>query len=216
MFYKFKIKEDNVMGMEITTEATYSAYVATDPKAAKADGKKTDEVKKETASEAAVYEKSRPEKKATYSINKMSEEDRAKLVEQLKKDDEARQNQLLNIVNEMFGKQAKTFANATDMWRELASGNFEVDPETRAQAQKDISEDGYFGVKQTSQRLFDFACAIAGDDVEKMKEMQKAMQKGFDMAGGTWGRKLPDICYQTLDAANKMFDDYYKSHGVSE
>jgi hypothetical protein len=204
------------MGMEITTEATYSAYVATDPKAAKADGKKTDEVKKETASEAAVYEKSRPEKKATYSINKMSEEDRAKLVEQLKKDDEARQNQLLNIVNEMFGKQAKTFANATDMWRELASGNFEVDPETRAQAQKDISEDGYFGVKQTSQRLFDFACAIAGDDVEKMKEMQKAMQKGFDMAGGTWGRKLPDICYQTLDAANKMFDDYYKSHGVSE
>ena len=204
------------MGIEITAEATYSAYVTNDTKAAKSD-KKTDKSEvKEEVKEAAVYEKSVPEKKATYSINKMSEEDRAKLVEQLKSDAEARESQLLNLVNEMFGKQAKTFANATDMWRELASGNFEVDPETRAQAQKDISEDGYYGVKQTSQRLFDFACAIAGDDVDKMKEMQKAMQKGFDMAGGTWGRKLPDICYQTLEAANKMFDDYYKSKGVSE
>ena len=206
------------MGMEITTEATYSAYVAKDTKVGRSDKKdeKTESKSKADASEAAVYEKSQPEKKATYSINKMSPEDRAKLVDQLKADAEARESQLLNLVNEMFGKQAKTFANATDMWRELASGNFEVDPETRAQAQKDISEDGYYGVKQTSQRMFDFACAIAGDDVDKMKEMQKAMQKGFDMAGGTWGRKLPDICYETLDAANKMFDDYYKSHGVSE
>ena len=204
------------MGIEITSEATYSAYVTNDTKAAKSD-KKTDKSEvKEEVKEAAVYEKSVPEKKATYSINKMSEEDRAKLVEQLKSDAEARESQLLNLVNEMFGKQAKTFANATDMWRQLASGNFEVDPETRAQAQKDISEDGYYGVKQTSQRLFDFACAIAGDDVDKMKEMQKAMQKGFDMAGGTWGGKLPDICYQTLEAANKMFDDYYKSKGISE
>lgn len=200
------------MGMEIT-DAAYTTYVANEPQASKSGSKAKDEVKKET-SEAAVYEKSQPEKKATYSINKMSEEDRAKLVEQLKADSEARQNQLLSLVNEMFGKQAKTFANATDMWRELASGNFEVDPETRAQAQKDIAEDGYYGVAQTSQRLFDFACAIAGDDVDKMKEMQKAMQKGFDMAGGTWGRKLPDICYQTLEAANKMFDDYYAAHGA--
>ena len=200
------------MGMEITTEAAYSAYATNDTKLTKSDKKA--EKTEAKVEQAAVYEKSVPEKKATYSINKMSEEDRAKLVEQLKADDEARQNQLLNLVNEMFGKQAITFANATDMWQTLASGNFEVDPETRAQAQKDIAEDGYYGVAQTSQRMFDFACAIAGDDVEKMKEMQQAMQKGFDMAGGTWGRKLPDICYETLDAANKLFDDYYKAHGA--
>lgn len=33
--------------------------------------------------------------------------------------------------------------------------------------------------KQISQRLFDFASASAGDDVDKMKEMQKAMEKGL-------------------------------------
>lgn len=46
-------------------------------------------------------------------------------------------------------------------------GDFTVDAATKAQAQKDISEDGYYGVKQTSERLFDFASALAGDDVER-------------------------------------------------
>ena len=86
-----------------------------------------------------------------------------------------------------------------------------VDAATKAQAQKDISEDGYYGIKQTSERLFDFASALAGDDVEKMKKMQTAMQKGFKQATGAWGKDLPDICQKTLDAANQKFEDYYKS-----
>ena len=80
-----------------------------------------------------------------------------------------------------------------------------------AQAKEDVSEDGYWGVKQTSQRLFDFASALAGDDVEKMKEMQAAMEKGFKQATKAWGEDLPGICNDTLSAANKLFDDYYTS-----
>lgn len=86
-----------------------------------------------------------------------------------------------------------------------------VSEDCKAQAQKDISEDGYYGVKQTSQRLFDFASALAGDDVDKMKEMQKAMEKGFKQATKTWGRELPSICKETMNAANKLFEDYYSS-----
>ena len=62
-----------------------------------------------------------------------------------------------------------------------------------------------------TERLFDFASALAGDDVEKMKKMQTAMQKGFKQATGAWGKDLPDICQKTLDAANQKFEDYYKS-----
>ena len=65
--------------------------------------------------------------------------------------------------------------NSDDIWKFLAKGDFTVDAATKAQAQKDISEDGYYGVKQTSERLFDFASALAGDDVEKMKKMQTAI-----------------------------------------
>ena len=111
----------------------------------------------------------------------------------------------------MMNKQAGAFGKANSIWEFLASGEFEVDPATKAQAQEDISEDGYWGVKQTSQRLFDFASALAGDDVEKMKKMQDAMMKGFDQATEAWGRELPEISQRTIDAANKLFEDYYAS-----
>lgn len=53
--------------------------------------------------------------------------------------------------------------------------------------------------------MFDFASALAGDDVDKMKEMQAAMGKGYKMATKAWGRELPSISKDTLDAANKLF-----------
>ena len=177
-----------------------------------------DGAKDKTGDAGAVYEKSSgAAKSATYSINKMSAKDRAELVSQLKADQESRQSQLVNIVQQMIGKQATNYSIATasdDMWKFLAKGDFTVDAATKAQAQADIAEDGYWGVKQTSQRLFDFASALAGDDVEKMKEMQAAMEKGFKLATKAWGKELPSISNDTLSAANQLFDDYYKSKGV--
>ena len=90
-----------------------------------------------------------------------------------------------------------------------------MDAATKKQAQEDISEDGYYGVKQTSQRLFDFAKALAGDDVDKLKNMQSAIEKGYKKAEGTWGGELPQISKDTLDATNKLFDEYYKNAGAA-
>ena len=196
-------------GMQAASE-TVSDYSVT-AKAAETSGKKASaETEKD-----AVYEKNTQESSKTpYSINKMSKEDRAALVKQLKADQENRQNSLTNLVSQMLGKQAGMYgiANGDDsIWKIFANGNFTVDAATKAQAQEDISEDGYWGVKQTSQRLFDFASALAGDDEDKMREMQKAMEKGFKQATAAWGKDLPDISNKTLDAANKLFDEYYKS-----
>lgn len=163
---------------------------------------------------AAVYEKQQESSPVTnYTINKMTKEQRASLVEKLKEDQAARQQSLVELAQSMITKQSHTFviASEDDVWKFLASGDYTVDAETKAKAQEDISEDGYYGVKQTSQRLFDFACALAGDDVDKMKEMQAAIEKGYKKAEKTWGKELPEICQQTLDATNKMFDDYYAS-----
>lgn len=191
---------------------SYAASAVSTPKTeTKAETKK--ESKKETkASEkeeqGAVYEKSTSEKKATYSINKMSAEDRAAIVEQMKQDQVNRKQQLCDLVNQMLSKQA----DASNLASLFSPENLKnVSPEAIAQAKEDVSEDGYWGVKQTSQRLFDFASALAGDDVEKMKEMQKAMEKGFKQATKAWGEELPSICKDTIDAANKLFDEYYKS-----
>ena len=185
------------------------AYAGYQPTSAK----KSDDVDTKVASEeGAVYEKTEQEKPATYSINKMSSEERAALVKQLKADQENRQNQLIDLVRKMMTGQAETAAKADEsIWKFLARGEFTVDEATKKQAQEDISEDGYWGIKQTSQRLFDFASALAGDDVDKMKEMQAAMEKGFKEAGVEWGRDLPDLTQDTFKAANKLFEDYYAS-----
>lgn len=143
-------------------------------------------------------------------VGKMSESERSNLVAKLQSDQEARQNQLMDMVQKLFSKQADTYGQSTDMWRFLASGKFTVDAETKAQAQADIAEDGYYGVKKTSERMFEFAMALTGGDVDKMKEMQSAVEKGYKQAEKTWGGNLPDISRQTLDATNQLFEDYYK------
>ena len=196
----------NVSGA-VNTTSTYTGYQATTAKTDETP--KADETKKaETA--GAVYEKSEePEKKkATYSINKMSAEDRAALVQQLKQNELERRNQMCSLVQKMFNGQAGV-KKLADLFSPENLKN--VSAEDIAKAKEDVSEDGYWGVKQTSQRLFDFASALAGDDPEKMKEMQKAMEKGFKQATHAWGKDLPGICGDTLSAANKLFDDYYAS-----
>ena len=199
----------NAVNAVSATQTYATDYVAV--KTADA-AKTTDNVSNETG---VVYEASEAkESKATYSVNKMSAEERTALVNQLKADSEARQNQLISLVHQMMGQQTNAYGQANNIWQFLASGNYTVDPATQAQAQADIAEDGYYGVKQTSDRIFDFACALAGDDVDKMKEMQEAFEKGFKQAEETWGGKLPDISYETQEAVNKKFEEYYAAMGV--
>ena len=174
----------NTTGLLNTQTEVYASYkndaVTKNETAAKKDSTAKTEGKNESG---VVYDKSdssKDNKKATYSINKMSAEDRAALVQQMKADTQSRQQQLISIVQKMMTGQAATSSvangtNSDDIWKFLAKGDFTVDAATKAQAQKDISEDGYYGVKQTSERLFDFASALAGDDVEKMKKMQTAI-----------------------------------------
>ena len=94
------------------------------------------------------------------------------------------------------------------MWKFLAGGNFTVDAATKAQAQADIADDGYWGVNQTSDRILDFAKALSGGDPEKMEEMKNAFIKGYKQATGTWGKDLPDLTSRTYDAVMEKFDKW--------
>lgn len=175
---------------------------------------------KET-NKAAVYEKTKQadSKKEPYKINKMSKEDRAALVKALKEEVEARQKQFLDLVTQSITGQSQKAAvansNLDDIWKKIAKGDFKVSEAAKKQAQEEISDKGYWGVEKTSKRMFDYASALAGDDVDKMKAMQAAMEKGYKEATRAWGKELPEISKKTLAAANKLFEDYYKSKGVT-
>ncbi len=113
----------------------------------------------------------------------------------------------------MISKQGQTLGKADSIWSFLASGNFTVDAATKAQAQKDIADDGYWGVEQTSSRIVDFATALAGSDPKQLEKMRDAFKKGFDEATSTWGKSLPDISQKTYQAVMDKFDQLMGTEG---
>lgn len=146
---------------------------------------------------------------------KMSDSERASLVQSLKADLENQTTRFTNMMMQIFNKQGITGlqAGSDGFWRQIASGNFTVDAQTKAEAQQAISEDGYWGVKKTSQRLFDFAQALAGDNPDQMRKMQDAIEKGFKQAEEAWGGSLPSISGETYKAVNDLFSEYYEKSG---
>lgn len=195
--------------------ASTQSYATTYANNAKTENKVTEDKKNTAAAPGAVYTPSGSDKKATYSINKMSSEKRAELVKQMKADQETRQNHLVDIVNKMLTGQAKKFTQADDdFWKVFSKGGLTVSEAAKKDAQQAISEDGEYGVKKTAQRIFEFASALAGDDVDKMKKMQAAFEKGYKQAEKAWGGELPSISGDTHKAVTQMFEDYYSSKGV--
>ncbi len=182
----------NVNGI---SDATYTQTVQTTA----ADTTKTATAATAKEDAAAVYEGS------TKNSTKTTYKQDTATVKKLKADAEARNAQLKSLVEKMMTKQGQTIGTADDMWKFLASGKFTVDAATKAQAQKDIAEDGYWGVEQTSDRIIDFAKALTGGDPELIDKMQEAFEKGFGEATKSWGKKLPDISQRTYDAVMEKF-----------
>lgn len=130
------------------------------------------------------------------------------LIEKLKADAEQRTEQLRSLVEKIMTKQGAAIGNADSMWSFLAKGDFEVDAATKAQAEADIAEDGYWGVEQTSDRILDFAKALAGNDPDKAEALLEAFKKGFEQATKSWGDTLPDISQRTYDAVVEKFQNW--------
>ena len=201
---------------------TYSSYRAASVSAksvssAKASAATDSEGNVSASASASAYS----EVSATYEASDktassaVSSKDRSAVIAQLKSDAEQRMAQMQSLVTKMFQKQGITIGTADDMWRVLASGNFTADAATIAQAKEDISENGYWGVNQTSDRLIDFAIALSGGDADKMQEMVKAVDKGFKLATKSWGGELPGISRDTYSATMDKFDKWFEQNGSS-
>ena len=95
----------------------------------------------------------------------------------------------------------------------IATGDTSVDFRdlTPAEAQALISEDGYLGVEQTSDRIVQFAISLAGNDPKKLEEMKAAIDKGFQMASKALGDSLPEISMKTYDAIMEKLDAWVAS-----
>ncbi|WP_310598924.1 hypothetical protein [Desulfobulbus sp.] len=121
---------------------------------------------------------------------------------QLPADEEARFSMLRSLVANMLHEQGIN--------TKIAVGDSEIDlaTVTPEQAQELISDDGYFGVEKTSERIFQFAVGIAGGDPARIDEIKAGVDKGFAEAKKAFGDWLPDISYATYDAVMQKLDKW--------
>ncbi len=80
---------------------------------------------------------------------------------------------------------------------------YQITPE---EAQELISDGGYFGVEQTSDRIVDFAIGIADGDISRLDAIKAGVEKGFNEAKSAFGDWLPDISYETYDSVMEKLD----------
>lgn len=197
--------------MDIGSVNSNVSKVNNTPAASKADNVKAAEENKAATSPktsdttAVVYEKGSSEVKETaktYTAN-------TEMVEKLKADQAERASQFQKLVMDTLTKQGATFGNAnvftSDFWKQFSEKGMTVDEAAVKQAQADIAEDGYWGVKQTSERMVDFAKALTGGDPSKIDEMEKAFEKGYAEATKAWGDELPQLSKDTFEATKAGF-----------
>ncbi len=95
------------------------------------------------------------------------------------------------------------------------AGEINIDQIGQEEAQELVSEDGYFGVAQTSERIVDFAIAISGGDSSRLDAIKEGIDKGFQEAKEAFGGWLPEISFDTYDAVMEKLDAWAESENTN-
>ncbi len=119
------------------------------------------------------------------------------------------QSSLMNIINNtevydfLSGKEI-------DGGFSLKSIGYDGKPITELSADeaKDlVSDEGFFGISETSKRVSSFVINLAGDNVEALQEARRGVVQGFEEAEKMWGGTLPEISYQTQKETLTIIDE---------
>ena len=126
-----------------------------------------------------------------------------------------------SLIGGMTGESGQ---NGQAFWAMAANqGRFEdfrVDEATQAKAKELIGEDGYFGIKKTTERIMEFAKALAGAGASEktIENLRSGVQAGFDAVAKLFGGfdKLPELTQNTYDAVMKEFDNWLSGLKLTE
>jgi hypothetical protein len=90
----------------------------------------------------------------------------------------------------------------------IPTGSSEINLEeiSQEEATELISDDGYFGIEQTSDRIVDFAIGVAGGEPTRIEAIKAGVEQGFNEALEAFNGWLPDISYDTYDAVMDKLD----------
>jgi len=86
---------------------------------------------------------------------------------------------------------------------------------SQKEASQLVSEDGIFGIKQTSERIANFVIQGANGNEDMLRAGREGMLQGFKDAEKMLGGKLPTISQKTIQAATELVDKAMYDLGFS-
>ena len=75
------------------------------------------------------------------------------------------------------------------------------------EAEELISDEGFFGAEQTSQRVAQFVFNFSNDDIELLQKGREGVVQGFEEADKLWGGELPQVSYDTQTKTLALIDE---------
>jgi hypothetical protein len=149
---------------------------------------------------------------------KLSAEEAKGLREEIVKNANAFTFESVSVQSNLLKKDdnfAKAYEEFKSFLQDIGYGGKPIAELSKDEAAKLVSEDGIFGVKQTSQRIADFVINGAGGDESKLRAGREGMLQGFKQAEEMWGGKLPEISQITMQKATEMVDMAMNDLGFS-
>lgn len=74
-----------------------------------------------------------------------------------------------------------------------------------------LSDEGFFGITQTSDRVANFVFSFAGNDLELLQKGREGVVQGFEEANKLFGGELPEISYKTQERTLALLDEKINS-----
>ena len=113
--------------------------------------------------------------------------------------------------SDIFGAQNKSINSLNDILSsvDFKSIGYEGKPITQlsqSEASDLVSENGFFGITNTADRISNFIISAAGDDLQKLEAGKEGMLRGFKEAEKIWGGELPEISQKTIEKATQAVD----------
>ncbi len=103
-------------------------------------------------------------------------------------------------------------------WQQLAQKLMRDKPElpaTADEAQALVSDQGFYGVPKTAERLAQFVIRGAGEDEQLLQAGRAGILKGFEQAQKLWGGELPEIAQRSIEEALRQIDEHISSLGYA-
>ena len=145
----------------------------------------------------------------TNFTEKISQEEAVELRAQIRDNANAMMFNSTSIQTNILSTQDQFTQDYEDFQSFLSGIGYEGKPIadlSQSEAAELVSEDGLFGIKQTSERIANFVIDGAGGDEDRMRAGREGMLQGFKDAEAMWGGELPEISQKTMQAAIEMVD----------